>query len=158
MCNVKNSNLCTYCVQCTLYTYWINWKQHALHLCTFALIGRSNQMPVGRNRMVEMNRMVEGQSGKMMTGSGWRASQRKWTPMRPIERETGECQNTMSVECRNGRESHSLSWISPTRAVWGASANRVGRCVSRVPIHPFIFLIFIANYLISYLTAFSYWS
>ena len=41
---------------------------------TFALIGRTNQMSVGRNQMVEMNRMVEGQSGKtdvMMTAEGW---------------------------------------------------------------------------------------
>ena len=107
-------------------------------------------------RWIEWLRDNQERTTRMMTGSGWRASQRKWAPMRPIERETGECQNTMSVECRNGRESHSLSWISPTRAVWGASANRVGRCVSRVPIHPFIFLIFIANYLISYLAAFSH--
>ena len=44
---------------------------------TFVLIGRPNQMPVGRNQMVEMNRMVEGQSGKtdvMMTAEGWEGS------------------------------------------------------------------------------------
>ena len=43
----------------------------------FVLIGRPNQMSVGRNQMVETNRMVEGQSGKtdvMMTAEGWEGS------------------------------------------------------------------------------------
>ena len=109
----KNSNLCTYCAH-TVYnvhcTYWINWKQHALHLCTFALIGRSNQMPVGRNRMVEMNRMVEGQSGKNDADDdririGRAGITKKMNP-------------DASHRERDGRMSkHNVSWMSQRRRV-----------------------------------------
>ena len=96
----------------------------------YSIGGRSNNQRLGRSEGIRWSRSIQrlrdNQEGWWLD---WRPSQGKWTESR---------QNVLNVARRVAR-SRSLSLISPRKEPrnggWGVcqSANRVGRCVSRVP-------------------------
>ena len=148
---------------------WFDWSAQSkvqVYLCTCALVQLSTpslwfdwsaQSNAGRkesNGWDESNAWVEGQSGKtdvMMTGVGWQSGHHKENELR------------MCPECVPKMSKHNVMnvAIAETERVpflvldfsWSlrrvCQQPSVGRCVSRVPIPPFIFLLFVANYLIS---------
>ena len=134
-----------------------------LHLRTPSLwFDWSAQSNAGRkesNGWDESNAWVEGQSGKtdvMMTGVGWQSGHHKENEPRCVPN-VSRCvpkmskHNVMNVAIAETERVPFLvldfSW-SLRRVCQQPS---VGRCVSRVPIPTFIFLLFIVNYLISHL-------
>ena len=117
---------------------WLIGCEHTAE-CSLWLVGQSN---AGRkNQMVEMNRMVEGQSGPDDRRAA-RPSQREWTRVRMSKH------NVSNVATETEKRRLPFLVLDFSDAAVEASANRVGRCVSRVPSHPFIFIV---NYLLNYL-------
>ena len=122
----------------------------------------SAQSKAGRkesNGWDESNAWVDGQSGKtdvMMTGVGWQSGHHK-------ENEPRSAPNVSRCVPKMSKHNVMNVAIAETERVpflvldfsWSlrrvCQQPSVGRCVSRVPIPTFIFLLFIVNYLISHL-------
>ena len=115
------------CVRALLFDWWS--------------VQQSDERSVGRNQVVEINPKVERQSGEMMIGPAAITRKMNREPSKRVEcrKKGGSVSFLVSDFSKEGTKER---WLR--RLPVCPSANRVGRCVSRVPSHPFIFIV---NYL-----------